>query len=154
MWDIQAIDTSSLDLVTVPRYAVGRNRAENRKAIKGVLMASLLMIFVGVPVFLCIGMPILQITQPLVTSTAVNTTASLHSGQFIWFVISHWGRFPGFWDWVDWLVGMGVSYAMAYAIAAALLKAGWISAATFAAVVGGMTGGVGLIVLAAAAAAF
>jgi hypothetical protein len=151
---ITTIDVSSLDLDRVPRYITAQNRAGHRNALRALLMISLLTVFVGVPVFFYISIPFVQITQPLVTSVGINTMASLHCGQFLWYVITHWGAFPGFWDWVNWLVEMGLSYALACAIAYALVKAGWISAATFAAVVGGMTGGVGLIVLAGAAAAF
>lgn len=151
---IATIEPLSLESDIVPEYAVGRNRARNRKSLVGLLMISLVTVFVGVPAFLYISLPFTQLVQPLTSGRAINAVSSVHSGQFLWFVISHWGQFPGFYDWVNWLVGMGLSYALSVAIAAALLKAGWISAATFIAVVGGITGGVGAIVLAGAAAAF
>jgi hypothetical protein len=151
--EIATIELSSLNSDVVSGYAISGNRAYHRKALKGLLMISLLSIFVATPILLYISSPFIQLVQPFSASSSAIAISS-QSGHFLWFYFSHWFSYPGFWDWVGFFAGFGIGGAIAYAAAWALCYGGWITAATFASIVGGLTGGIGLLFLASFAAGF
>ena len=102
---------------------------EKKKHRKESLYAVAVLGVVGLLFAMATGVPIgAQVAVPALSSVAYffDGGHNLNVPQATWYYIKH-GHWPGYQDWLDFLIGLGLSYLFAAAIAAALAAAGVIT---------------------------
>ncbi|MHB1901977.1 MAG: hypothetical protein ACYCSO_07920 [Cuniculiplasma sp.] len=105
-------------------FAYGHNKEQMKKVAEAAFISVIVLSMVGAWGFAVVGTPVVQSIDNLLPGSLF---AHASSGMFLYIYFTQW-HYPTISQWIGYLEELGITDAVAAAIATLLFEAGWITA--------------------------